>query len=95
MKKFNVDAKDGKVQVSYDGDADGEKSVELGIIIDEAGQEILKKGQPIQGKAMVDFELGVDGKLKLSLDTDKDGEPSVELKIALMEALSEANILGN
>lgn len=93
MSKFIPKAKDGKIAIEYDGNADGEASVKMSIVIDEATQEMFKKGQAVEGEAKVKFKMSPSGELSLQLDTDQDGEPSVMIEADVMEALEEANVL--
>jgi len=91
--KFKVEAKDGAVAISYDGDADGENSVKLSIMMSELAQELFNKGEMVgmEGKYKYSFEL--PGKLKLALDSDQDGAPSIKLEVDLAEALAESGLL--
>lgn len=93
-KPFQVDAKDGKIELNYDGNLDGENSIELKIHISEVVAEALKQGKEVEGKQMFDYKFDLTGKLTLSADTDADGEASVELAVYIGEALEEADLLG-
>lgn len=93
MSKFNAKVEEGKVKLGFDSDEDGVNSVSLDIHLDEAIQEVLGKGEAVEGEAVVKFKIQPTGELSLSLDTDKDGQPSLDLKANIMEALNEAKVL--
>lgn len=92
MSKFDVKVEGEKLNIGLDLNEDGEKLLEASIHLPEAIQEILKKGEMVEGAKLVDFEFGLGG-IKLSLDTDQDGEKLVEININLSEALDESGIL--
>ena len=87
-KLFNYKFEDGKFSFSVDTDKDGEPSVEGFIILDEAIQEAMKKGVPIEGQKSVTFSTSLGG-LKMVVDTDKDGQPSGEMNVSFGEVISE------
>lgn len=89
MEKFNVDFKEGKAVASYDGDADGEKSLKLELDLKEVYGELLAKGEAkIDVKSM---SLKLDGsKVVATIDTDKDGEALMVAELDIVEAMSEA-----
>lgn len=91
-EKVKVGFEGSSFAVKYDGDADGQNSVELKVNLAEALSE-LRGGEKVEVKAdKVTFELeGSDIILKVDLDGDK--ESVVELKASLLEGLSEAGIL--
>lgn len=93
-KKFEVEAKDGKVVLSLDTNQDGEKVLDLKIQLGEAAQELLKRGEKIEGAKKVDFSLSAQG-LVMKVDTDQDGESVIELNANFMEALDEAGVIKN
>lgn len=92
MSKFDVKVEGEALAIGLDLNEDGEKLLEAKIHLPEAIQEILKKGEKLEGAKLVDFEFGIKG-LKLTLDTDQDGEKLLELNIDLAEALDESGIL--
>lgn len=91
--KFKPTVDDGKISLAYDGNADGENSVTLDIVVDEAIAEALNKGEAVEGETKVKFKIDPIKGLSLSLDTDQDGEPSVNLHADIMEAVQESGIL--
>ena len=92
MGKFDVETKDGQIQLGLDLNEDGEKLMVLKLNMGEAIQEVLKKGQAIEGAKLVDFKFNLT-KLTLTLDTDRDGEKLLELEIDLAEALDESGLM--
>ena len=86
--KFKVAADGGAVAISYDGDADGENSVKLSIMLSELAQELFNKGEIVEGEGKYKYSFELPGKLKMSMDSDQDGAPSVKLDIDLAEALA-------
>lgn len=93
MAKFDVKVEENKLKLGLDSDEDGVNSVTLSIVLDEAVQEILKKGEAVEGETVVKFAIQPTGELSLKVDTDKDGEPSVELNVNIMEGINEAGLL--
>lgn len=93
MSKFEAKVEDGKVKLILDSDEDGIKSVGLNIVLDEALQEVLKRGEVVEGESTVKFKIMPTGEMQLGLDTDKDGDLSLEFEANLMEALNEAGVL--
>ena len=90
--KFDVDFKDGNLELGLDLNQDGDKLLVAKINASEAIQELMKKGGKVEGAKVVDFSF--DGsKLSLMLDTDQDGEQLLELQLDLMEALDESGIM--
>ena len=91
-KKFDVEVKEGNLELSLDTNQDGEKLMTAKVNMGEAIQEVLKKGEKIEGAKLVDFEMGIGG-IKLVLDTDQDGEKLLELELNLAEALDESGLM--
>ena len=91
-KKFEASFKDGELHLGVDSNKDGEKVIEVKLNLNEAYQEILARGEKIEGAKIVAFEFGLAG-LKLVLDTDQDGEKLLELNISLSEVLDEAGLM--
>ena len=89
MDKFELKMNGTDVMGSYDGNSDGQKSVELKLSLGEVYQELLKKGEAkLEVKTLTLKRDG--GKVIVSLDTDKDGEAVLELTLDLIEGLEEA-----
>lgn len=90
-KTFEVKVEDNKIILEGDSNKDGQPSMRMQVYMDESLQEIIKRGEAVEGEAMVKFKFGLDG-LSLALDTDKDGEPSLDLFVDLAEGLDEAGV---
>lgn len=89
---LSYEAKDGKIQLKYDKDQDGEPSVDLSIHINEAIQEAFDRGDEVEGVKLA--KLSFEGmKLKLEIDTDQDGEKVMELLLDIPEGLDESGVL--
>ena len=88
MSKVDVKFKDGSIEFGVDLNQDGEKSVEAKLHLSEALQEVIKRGEKIEGAKVVDFDFSISG-ITLLLDTDKDGEKLFELKLNFSEAADE------
>lgn len=93
MSKYDVKIEDNKLKLGLDTDEDGVKSLMADVMLDEAIQEALKKGEAVEGEQMVKFSISQLGEFKLLIDTDKDGEISGEITLNIMEALNEAGVL--
>lgn len=91
-KKFDVKFEDGKMELSIDSNLDGEKLIYVSVNMNEALQEVIKRGEPVEGVKLVDFEFSTQ-KIVLKLDTDKDGEKLLEIELNLAEALDESGLL--
>ncbi len=91
-RKISTEFKDGTLIAGLDLNQDGEKSFDMKIHLNEALEEAIKRGEPIEGAKVVDFKFELT-KMILVLDTDKDGEKLLELKIDLAEAFDEGTSL--
>ena len=88
-KKIEMGFESGVLKFGIDSNKDGQKSIEGKLHLNEALEEIIKKGTAIEGAKVVSFGFEA-GKLKLAIDTDKDGEKLLELEIDLAEGFDEA-----
>jgi hypothetical protein len=89
MNKFNLKMEGANVVGSYDGNADGEASAALKLMLGEAYQELLEKGEA-QMDVKVFSVKREGGKIIASLDSDKDGESVLSLELDIIEGLEEA-----
>lgn len=94
IKKFDVSFDEGKLVLGIDSNQDGQKLVDIKVNMNEAIQEIFKKGEKIEGAKLVAFEFNLT-KLVLKLDTDQDGEELLDIEIDLAEAIDEAGLMKN
>ena len=90
-KNFEAKFEEGKLNIHIDSNRDGENLMEAKVNLNEALQEIIARGEKVEGAKLVAFEMGIDG-LKIKLDTDQDGEELLELKISFVEALDESGL---
>ena len=86
--KFEI--KDGKLDLAFDGNKDGQAVVKVKLDINEAIQEAMSRGAKVEGVKIAAFGF-VGTKLMLKLDTDQDGQTVAEIEIDLMEAYDEAS----
>jgi len=91
-KKFEVGFADNKLNLSLDLNQDGDKLMTLKLNLSEAIQEVINRGDKVDGVKLVAFDFSLT-KLKLTLDTDQDGEALMELEIDLAEALDEIGLI--
>lgn len=82
---------DGNLEISSDFNQDGEKSLKLVVYLSESIQELIARGEAIEGEKVVKYKFGLDG-VEISLDTDKDGEKSLDFKLNLRESLDEVGL---
>lgn len=87
--KFKVGFNGSSLEGSYDGNADGESSVSLKIVLGEALDELSKKGESEVEVKKIRFKKE-GSKIILEVDPNKDGESVVELVVDLAEAVDEA-----
>lgn len=92
MSKLNAEFKDNKFTLGVDTNEDGENSIQLSVNLSEALQEIISRGEKLEGAKLVEFEFGLGG-MKLKLDTDQDGEELLELEIKFAEIVEEGTAL--
>jgi hypothetical protein len=90
-KKIDVKFEDGKLQLSGDTNQDGDKVIEIAVDMNEAVQEILKRGEPIEGAKVAEFDFSLSN-LVVKLDSDRDGEMLLEFKLNLAELLEEVGL---
>lgn len=88
MSKVETKIEDGKVVVAVDSNEDGQASLKLNVKLDEAIKEAIKRGDKVEGEAVVKFKMTATG-LSLDLDTDRDGVPSLSLEADLGEIFDE------
>ena len=87
-KDFVQEFKDSKWVGQVDSDNDGVPALKATVYLNEAIQELLKRGVKKEDVKIVDFEFsGLS--LKLKLDTDQDGEELMELEVNLPESFDE------
>ena len=92
MSKFEVSFKEGNLCFGTDLNEDGKKSIDCKLHLNEALEEVIKRGDAIEGAKLVDFRFELT-KLVLVIDTDKDGEKLFELVVDLAEAFEEGTSL--
>ena len=92
MSKFDVIFKEGSLVFGLDLNEDEKKSISCKLHLNEGLEEIIKRGEPIEGAKVVDFRFELT-KMILVLDTDKDGEKLFELEVDLAEAFEEGTSL--
>lgn len=92
MSKIKAEFKDNKFKLGVDTNEDGENSIVMNVNLSEALQEIVARGEKVEGAKLVDFEFGLGG-MKLKLDTDIDGEELLELEIKFAEIVEEGTAL--
>lgn len=89
MTKVSVEIKENAIEFGTDLNEDSEKSLIGKLYLNEALQEAIKRGAPVEGAKIVDFKFEMT-KLIIVIDTDKDGEKLFELKMDLPEMFDEA-----
>lgn len=96
MAKFDVVFEDGSLKAKVDPNEDGQAVVDLDLVVSEALEESLKRGDnpEMPDAKVVDFKFE-GGKLSVVLDTDKDGQRLLSLNVDLAEALDEVGLMGN
>lgn len=90
-KKFNASFSEGKLKLSVDSNSDGDNVLDINVNMDEAIQEMLKRGEAIQGAKIAEIDFSLSN-LVVRLDTDKDGEKLLEIKLNLAELLEEVGL---
>ena len=90
-KVLEVDFKDGELLMSADSNKDGEKVLDLKVNLSEAVQEVLNRGEALEGAKLLEFDFSLS-KLVLKIDTDKDGEKLLDISIDLAELLDEVGL---
>lgn len=91
-KKVDVKFEDNMLKASFDSNKDGQPVVKISLNLNEAVQEILKKGEKVEGAKLADFEFSLT-RLIVKIDGDKDGEPVASIEIDLAELLDEAGVM--
>ena len=92
IKNFEANFEDGQLKMHVNSNRDGEKLLSVKVDLNEGLQEILKRGDKLEGAKLVGFEFAFD-KIKIQLDTDQDGEKLLELELSLAEALDESGLM--
>lgn len=87
--KLKAKFEEGKLVLEVDSNADGQKVLDLKLDLNEGVQELIKRGEPIEGAKLAEFDFSLS-KLVLKIDSDRDGEKLIELSLDLAELLDEA-----
>jgi hypothetical protein len=88
MGKINPKLQGTDIVVGFDGNEDGQNSIEAKLHLGEVYEEIMKKGEAKVG-AVVTFKRE-GGKITMLVDSDKDGQPVASLSVDAVEGLEEA-----
>lgn len=94
MSKVSTSFENNEFSLEVDTNEDGQKVLDCKLSLAEGIQEILKRGEKVEGIKAVAVEFSLAG-LKIILDTDKDGEKLGEINIYLTEALDEVGLVKN
>lgn len=91
-KGYSYGIEGGSLNFGIDPNKDGENVLSGKVHLNEAMQEVISKGEAVEGVKVASFKLDLT-KLKIIIDSDKDGQPVLELEIDLAEAIDESGLL--
>lgn len=91
-KKLSAEVSDGELKFAVDLNQDGQPFLVGGLVLSEALQEAIARGEPIEGAKVVEFKIE-KSKLRLMLDSDKDGEKLFYLDLDLIESVDDVGSL--
>lgn len=89
MKKFEIKMEESKIIAGFDGNMDGEKSIEMKLNLGESLEEFMQRKELKLDVKSLNIKME-ESKIILGLDIDKDGESVLELSLDLVEGIDEA-----